>query len=136
MRVVEKLFLRLYAANLSRTRRSDPPTACADSILQLAAVGGILSTTVYIAVGTLISSPLLRHMYAVDWTFLIIAAAAGGAVGLWGWWKFRGYKDDPGAAAPYRSRASVRIINILYVAVPIAWAWALGFALRFLGSSR
>lgn len=135
IRVVEKLFLRLYAANLSRSRRNDPPTACADAVLQLAAVGGIVSTTVYIAVGAVASSPLLRHMYAVDWTFLIIAAGAGGAVGLLGWWRFRGYKDDPGAASPYRSRASVRIINILYVAVPIAWAWALGLALRFFGSS-
>lgn len=110
MQLAEKLFLRLYAANLSRNRRNDPPTACADAILQLGAVGGIVSTTVYIAIGVVFASPLLRHMYAVDWTFLVIAARAGGVVGLWAWWKFRGYKNDPGAAARYRSRASVRTI--------------------------
>lgn len=133
IRMAERLFLRLYAANLSRGSRNDPPRACGDAILQLAAVGGIVSTTVYIAVGIALAAPLLRHMYAVDWTFLVIAAVAGGVVGLWGWWKFRRYKDDPSAAAPYRSQKSVRMINILYYAVPIAWAWILGLALRFLG---
>lgn len=133
MGLAGRLFLRLYAANLSRNRRNDPATACADAILQLGALGGIVSTTVYIAIGVVFASPLLRHMYAVDWTFLVIAAGAGGVVGLWGWWKFRGYKDNPGAAAPYRSRGSVRAMNILYIAVPIAWAWLLGLALRFFG---
>jgi hypothetical protein len=56
-------------------------------------------------------------------------------MGLWGWFKFRGYKDNPEAAAPYRPRASVRVVNILYYAVPIAWAWILGLSLRFLGPS-
>jgi hypothetical protein len=133
--VAKSLFLRLYAANLCRSSRNDPPTACGDAILQLAALGGIVSTTVYIAIGVLVASPLLRHMYAVDWTFLVIAAGAGSIVGFWGWWMFRGYKDDPAAAAPYRSRGAVRIINILYIAVPIAWAWLLGLALRFFGPS-
>ncbi len=135
VRVAESLFLRFYAANLTRNSRNDPSTACSDAILQLAAVGGIVSTTVYIAIGVVLGASLLRHMYAVALTFLATAAGAGGAAGLWGWWKFRGYKDNPSAAAPYRSRRSVRTINILYIAVPIAWAWLLGFALRFLGTS-
>ena len=84
IRVAERLFLRLYAANLSRGSRNDPGTACGDAVLQLAALSGIVSTTVYIAVGIAVASPLLRHMYAVDWTFLVIAAAAGGVAGLWG----------------------------------------------------
>jgi hypothetical protein len=135
VRLAENLFLRFYAANLSRAKRSDPRTACSDAILQLAAVGGIVSTTVYIAIGVVLASPLLRHMYAVDGTFLAIAGGAGGVAGLLLSWRFRGYKDNPGAAAPYRSRASVRTISVLYVAVPIAWAWLLGLALRFLGPS-
>jgi uncharacterized membrane protein YeaQ/YmgE (transglycosylase-associated protein family) len=133
MRVIDTLFLRFYAANLSRSRRNDPPTACADAILQMGAVGGCVSTTVYMAVGALLAPPLLAHLHAEDWIYLVIAAGAGGAVGLWAWWRFRGYRNDPAAAAPYGSRASVRMINILYIVVPIAWAWALGLASRFLG---
>lgn len=134
-RVAEGLFLRLYAANLSRNRRNDPSTACSDAIRQLAALGGIVSTTVYVAIGIAIARPLLRHMYAVDWAFLATAAGAGGVVGLWGSWKFRSFKDNPAAAAPYRSRASVRTINVLYIAVPVAWAWILGLTLRFIATS-
>ena len=132
-RVAEDLFLRLYAANLSRNRRNDPSTACSDAVRQFAALGGMVSTTVYIAIGIALAPELLRHMYAVDWTFLATAAGAGGAAGLWGWWKFRGFKDNPTAAAPYRSRASVRAINVLYIAVPITWAWILGLTLHFIG---
>jgi hypothetical protein len=74
-------------------------------------------------------------MYLVDWAFLATAAGAGGAVGLWGWWKFRDFKDNPAAAAPYSSRGSVRTIKVLYLAVPIAWAWILGLTLRFIATS-
>lgn len=133
-RVTEGLFLRLYAANLSRNHRNDPSTACSDAIRQLAALGGIVSTTVYLAIGIVIAPPLLRHMYVLDWTFLATAAGAGGVVGLWGWWMFRGFKENPAAAAPYGSRASVRTINVLYIAVPVAWAWILGLALRFIAA--
>jgi hypothetical protein len=131
--IIEGLFLRFYAANLSRNSRNDASTACADAILQLAAMGGIASTTAYVVVGLLFAAPLLRHMYAVDWTFFVIAAGAGGAFGLWGWLKFRRYKENPGAAAPYRSRTSIRTITVLYFTVPVVWAWLIGFALRFLG---
>lgn len=134
-RVAEGLFLRLYAANLSRNRRNNPSTSCSDAIRQLAALGGIVSTTVYVAIGIAIAPPLLRHMYLVDWAFLATAAGAGGAVGLWGWWRFRDFKNNPAAAAPYSSRASVRTINVLYLAVPIAWAWILGLTLRFITTS-
>jgi hypothetical protein len=99
----------------------------------MGAVGGCVSTVVYIAIGVVFASPLLRHMYAEDWTYLIVAGGAGGAVGLWAWWRFRGYKDKPAAAAAYGSVVSVRIINVLYIVVPIALAWAVGLALRFVG---
>lgn len=99
-RLAESLFLRFYATNLARNSRNDPRVACGDAVCQLGALGGIVSTTVYMATGVVLAPALLRHMDAVDWTYLVISAGAGGAIGLWGWFKFRGYKDDLEAAAP------------------------------------
>jgi hypothetical protein len=132
MTLVRNPFLRFYAANLSRTSRNDPQRACGDAILQMAAVGGLVSTTVYILAGLLISRALLRHMYAVDPVFLIVSGGLGALVGLWASRSFRAYKESPEAATPYSSRSAIRLLNVLYVALPIAWAWLIGLALRVL----
>jgi len=132
MTLVESLFLRFYAANLSRTRRNDPQRACSDAMLQIAAIGGIVSTTVYVVVGVLVSRALLRHMYAADSEYLLVSGALGGLFGFWISRPFRAYKERPEAAAPYSSQSAIRVVNILYIAVPIAWVWLIGLALRLL----
>jgi hypothetical protein len=135
MALVKNLFLRFYAANLSRTRRNDPQRACGDAILQMAAVGGVGSTSIYIIAGLVISKALLRHMYAVDPVYLIVSGGFGALMGLFASRSFRRYKEMPEAAGPYRSRSAVRVLNVLYVAIPIAWAWLIGLALHFLDAA-
>jgi hypothetical protein len=130
--IVKSIFLRFYAANLSRTRRNDPQRACADAIRQIAALGGIVSTTVYIVVGVLVSRALLRHMYAADSVYLLVSGGLGGLFGFWISRPFRAYMETPEAAAPYSSRSAIRVVNILYIAVPIAWVWLIGLGLRLL----
>ena len=134
VRMGETLFLRFYAANLSRKRRNDPPSACLDAVLQLSAVGGLVSTTLYIVAGLLLSRSLLDHMYAVDRVYLAVSGVCGGMVGFLLSHPFRAYKQKPEAARPYSSTTAIRVLNVLYVAIPIAWAWAIGLALRILDS--
>jgi hypothetical protein len=122
----------MYGANLSRGRRSDPIRACGDAIVQMAALGGALVTSLYVFIGLLVSKTLLLHMYAVDPFFLIVVGGLGASFGLWIRYKFRKYRDRPEAADSYRSKSAVRAINVLYIAVPIAWAWLIGFALQIL----
>ena len=130
--MVRNLFLRFYAANLSRTRRNDPQRACRDAMLQIAAIGGIVSTTVYVVVGVLVSRALLRHIYAADSVYLLVSGGLGGLFGFWISRHFRAYEERPEAAAPYSSRLAIRIVNVLYIAVPIAWVWLIGLGLRLL----
>jgi flagellar motor component MotA len=96
----------------------------------MAAVGGVVSTTMYIIVGLTISKALLRHMYAVNPLFLVVTGGSGALVGLCATRSFRRYNEMPEAAGPYRSRSAVRLLNILYVAISVAWAWLMGGELR------
>ena len=130
--VMEKLFLRFYAANLERIRRNDARTACSDAISQMAALGGIAATSVYSAMGALVSPGFRAALSTGTPVFIATCAIVGGIGGYWVGRGYRSYRERPEAADPYRSRNAVRIINVLYVVVPIAWAWSLGLTLRFL----
>ncbi len=131
-RWIEILFLRFYAANLMRTRRGEPIKACRDAITQLSAVAG---TAIVIAIATLsllVSPSWLRHLYTRDGEFVVVLLIPGVAFAIWSSRVFARFAEIPEAANPYKSRATVRLTNALYVAIPVALVVLLAVVLRVL----
>jgi len=129
-RWIEILFLRFYAANLTRSRRGEPAQACRDAINQLSAVAGLMIIILIIAVALIVSPSWLQHMYDKDAEFLVILLAPGIAFAIWtkrAFWKF---SETPESADGYKSPSAVRLTNMLYFAVPLALLLLVGVALR------
>jgi len=79
----------------------------------MSALGGVFSLIVYVAAGLLFWRPLLAHMYAVDYVFILVIVITSGGLGLWAHRAFRQYELEPEAADAYRSKSAVRIVNVL-----------------------
>jgi hypothetical protein len=132
MRWIETLFLRFYAANLSRSRRSEPVSACRDAITQLSALTGTAIVIVFASASLIVSPNWLRHLYAKDWQFWVILLTPGVGFAFWANRAFSRFSATPQAADRYRSRGAVWVTNTLYLTVPLLLAVFLGLLLRFL----
>jgi len=130
MRWIEVLFLRFYAANLSRSRRSEPIYACRDAITQLSALTGTTIVIVFSVVSLFVSRNWLHHLYTKDWQFWVILLTPGVGFGVWANRTFSRFSATPKAADRYRSRGAVSLINTFYLIVPLVLAVLLGLLLR------
>jgi hypothetical protein len=132
MKWIEMLFLRFYAANLSRSRRGEPVNACRDAITQLSAVMGPAIVIVFAIVSLIASRNWLHHLYAKDGLFWVILLIPGIGFAVWANRTFSQFSATPEAAERYRSRGAVWVTNAMYLAIPLALAVLLGFLLRLL----
>jgi len=131
-RWIEILFLRFYAANLTRSRRAEPASACRDAITQLGAVAG---TAIVIAIATaslLVSPNWLHHLYAKDGQFIVVLLIPAVAFAIWSNRTFSKFSEMPQAADRYKSRSAVQLTNALYIVIPLALILLLALILRIL----
>ena len=131
-RLIEILFLRFFAANLMRTRRGEPINACRDAITQLSAVAGTAIVIAIAILSLLVAPSWLRHLYTRDSEFIVVLLIPGVAFAIWSNRVFSRFAESPQAADPYKSRATVRLTNALYVAIPVALVVLLALVLRVL----
>lgn len=115
-----------------RTRRGEPANACRDAITQLSAVLGPVVVLVVAVIALLVAPSWLRHLYARDGEFIVIVLIPGVAFSLWANRTFSPFAENPRAADPHKSRATVRLTNVLYVAIPVALVVLLAVVLRVL----
>jgi len=93
---------------------------------------GLLSVTAYIIVGALFAKTLLAHLYALDGIFIGTVGVSSAALALWAWLSFRRFQYEPEASRIYGGKVSVRVVNVLYVVVPLVWLLVLGLMLQWL----
>ena len=129
-RWIEVLFLRFYAANLTRRRRAEPATACRDAITQLGVVGCLVILICTAMTVWRVARYGLQHLYDPDGLFVGVVIVPAVAFMLWANRAFSKYADRPHAADPYTSPSAVRLTNILYIAIPLSGVVLLGVTLR------
>ncbi len=126
---VQNVVLRFNAANLSRGRRNDPVTACNDAIAQFAALSVTVVITLYVVVSLLVSKSWLDRLFAMDGRAIAPIIVASIGLSFWARRAFLPYKNSPQDAEPYKSPSAVKITNVLYVVIPLAWLIMIGLAL-------
>jgi hypothetical protein len=131
-RWIEILFLRFYAANLSRSRRSGAGDACRDAITQLGAIAGVAILVIMATAASIVSPGWLRHLYDKDAEFIVIAIIPAIAFAIWSNRTFSKFSETPQLADRYKSPSSVRLTNVLYVALPVVLILLLALILKAL----
>ena len=129
------IFLRLYARNLGRSRRSEPQAACSDAIMQTAMFVGLpVVSSAWVAV-TLVWPPFFTHIGRRDATFLVPSIALGLLVAYWINHEFARYSATPQVADAYRTQNKA-ITQILFSVLPVLWLLLMVLSLRWAAGTR
>ena len=127
---VTYIFLRLYARALSRDRRNAPAEACSDAIMQTAMFATPLIGAPLLLVTALAWPTSIRHLEALDATFISAAVLLAALVTYPIYRQFRTYALTPSAADTYRAPDICRRTRILFVSVPVLAICLTGILLR------
>jgi len=129
------VFLRLYAQNLARGRRSEPEAACSDAVMQTAMFVGLPTVSTMWIVASLVWPGFSQHVSQFDATFLAPSIGLGLLVAYWINSQFGGYSSLPHAADAYRGK-NTPIIRMLFIAVPVVWVVLVGLMLHWIAGHR
>jgi hypothetical protein len=125
------IFLRLYARNLTRSRRADPAAACSDAIMQTGMFVALPAISTGWVVATLLWPAFSGHVKRLDATFLVPSVGLALLIAYFVNSQFRGYSRDPGAADPYLTRSRT-LTRFLFILLPVSWTVLAGLALHWL----
>jgi hypothetical protein len=125
------IFLRLYARNLTRSRRADPAAACSDAIMQTGMFVALPAISTGWLVVTLLWPAFSNHVKRLDATFLVPSVGLVLLIAYLVNSQFRGYSRNPGAADPYRPRSKT-LTWLLFTLLPVSWVVLVGLALHWL----
>jgi len=113
-RTLDALFLRLYAKNLSRSRRSDPANACSDTEIQMSTILILAVALLVLLIGSLLTpAVLLSWIHARDpmFGFLFVVTLV---IASWVHWRFGKYERSPELAANFRTAEGNRWTTIVF----------------------
>jgi hypothetical protein len=112
--ILDTLFIRLYAKNLSRSTRSDPANACSDTEIQMSTILTLAAALLVLLIGSLLSpGVLLSWIHARDpmFGFLFVVTLV---IAFWVHWRFGKYKRSPELAATFLTVEGNRWTTIVF----------------------